>query len=139
MKIYFAGSIRAGREDAPLYQFLIHHMSQNHTVLTEHIGDISLGNMGESIKRDIDIYNRDVSWIEESDVIVAEVSTPSLGVGYEIGISEKLKKPVLCLFRTQNEGKKLSAMIQGNQYIKVEQYKTKEEAIQVIDLFLNSL
>ena len=36
--------------------------------------------------------------------IVAEVTQPSLGVGYEIGRAVDMKKPILCLYRPQ-EGK----------------------------------
>jgi len=30
-----------------------------------------------------DIYQRDVDWLTESDAAIAEISNPSLGVGYE--------------------------------------------------------
>ena len=36
-------------------------------------------------------------------VIVAEVTQPSLGVGYEIGRAYAMKKPILCLYRPQPE------------------------------------
>jgi hypothetical protein len=48
MKIYFAGSIRGGREDKNLYLQLIHHLSQYGQVLTEHIGDVDLTEFGEN-------------------------------------------------------------------------------------------
>ena len=44
------------------------------------------------------IYNRDVDWLRESDCVIAEVTQPSLGVGYELGFAESLKIPVLCLY-----------------------------------------
>jgi hypothetical protein len=55
-------------------------------------------------------------------VVVAEVSTPSLGVGYELGIAEKLKIPVLCLYRPIT-GKRLSAMINGNEKFQCQAYQ----------------
>ena len=36
-------------------------------------------------------------------VIVAEVTQPSLGVGYEIGRAYAMNKPILCLYRPQPE------------------------------------
>lgn len=39
-----------------------------------------------------DIFDRDVKWPNESDLIVAEVSIPSLGIGYELGLAERLGK-----------------------------------------------
>uniref|UniRef100_A0A673T5T4 2'-deoxynucleoside 5'-phosphate N-hydrolase 1 n=1 Tax=Suricata suricatta TaxID=37032 RepID=A0A673T5T4_SURSU len=45
-------------------------------------------------------------------VVVAEVTQPSLGVGYELGRAVALNKRILCLFRPQS-GRVLSAMIRG--------------------------
>ena len=39
-------------------------------------------------------------------VIVAEVTQPSLGVGYEIGRAYAMNKPILCLYRPQPEKRK---------------------------------
>ena len=43
------------------------------------------------------VYERDVNWIQNCDVLIAEVSVPSHGVGYEIGFALNMGKPVLCL------------------------------------------
>ena len=58
------------------------------------------------------LHNLDTNWIKECDVVVAEVSTPSHGVGYEIGFALNLDKPVICLFQ---EDRVVSKMILGNQ------------------------
>uniref|UniRef100_A0AC11ESI6 2'-deoxynucleoside 5'-phosphate N-hydrolase 1 n=1 Tax=Ovis aries TaxID=9940 RepID=A0AC11ESI6_SHEEP len=58
------------------------------------------------------IHDRDVAWLQQADVVVAEVTQPSLGVGYELGRAVALRKPVLCLFRPKS-GRVLSAMIRG--------------------------
>ena len=84
MEIYFAGSIRGGREDAQLYQLIINTLKQYGKVLTEHIGDASLGNRGEKLPKRV-IHERDLSWLLQAEVMVAEITTASLGVGYEIG------------------------------------------------------
>ena len=47
MKIYFAGSIRGGREDAALYQLWIKYLKTFGEVLTEHIGDPELSHLGD--------------------------------------------------------------------------------------------
>ena len=39
LKIYFCGSIRAGRDDAALYAKIIDNLKTYGTVLTEHVGD----------------------------------------------------------------------------------------------------
>lgn len=73
--------------------------------------------------------------MREADVIVAEVTQPSLGVGYELGQAEALGKPILCLYR-QQEGKRLSAMISGNPYPTIAIYQTLEEAKEACEFFL---
>ena len=128
MKIYFAGSIRAGRGDQELYQQLIQGLQKHGPVLTEHIGDPGLTQFGDDGPSDSAIYERDMAWLDEADLVVAEVSTPSLGVGYEIGRAELLGKPVICLFRPGPE-RWLSAMISGNPRLTVENYETVTEAL----------
>ena len=41
-KVYFAGAIRGGRNDADLYKRLIEYINRTDRVLTEHVGDLSL-------------------------------------------------------------------------------------------------
>ena len=137
MKIYFAGSIRGGRGDKELYLEIINLLKKYGEVLTEHIGDQSLLPTGEVGKTDEYIYERDMEWLNNADAVVAEVTTPSLGVGYEIGKAEK-EKPVLCLFREQ-DNKLLSAMIGGNKNLKVEKYKTLEDISEILEKFFKDI
>lgn len=133
MNIYFAGSIRGGREDKELYGEIIQLLSRYGTVLTEHISDKNLTEMGESLDSR-KIYKRDVDWLSKADIIVAEVSTPSLGVGYEVAKAENMNKKIVCIYR--NEGtKKLSAMIDGNPNIIKKEYGD----IKDLELLLPSL
>lgn len=129
MKIYFAGSIRGGRDDVDNYLAIINHLKKYGRVLTEHVGDPKLEN--EKKLADEQIYTRDMSWLEEANIIIAEVSTASLGVGYEIKAAEDLGKKILCLCR-QN-AKPLSAMIAGNKNLIVKYYQDIENAIKIID------
>ena len=112
MKIYFAGSIRGGRQDAALYEQIIQYLKSFGEVLTEHVGDPALTSTGDDGPNDHFIHDRDLEWLQSSDVIVAEVTTVSMGVGYEIGRAVEMRKPVLCLFREEPKHK-LSAMISG--------------------------
>ena len=136
MKIYFAGSIRAGRDDQELYQRLILGLQLHGQVLTEHVGDPSLTQWGDDGPSDQDIYDRDMDWLADADLVVAEVSIPSLGVGYELGRAESLGKPTLCLYR-ERDGRRLSAMLSGNPEMTVCRYQTVEEALNHIHAFLH--
>ena len=46
-RIYFAGSIRAGRNDAELYAKIVTTLQNYGKVLTEHVGDPNLTESGE--------------------------------------------------------------------------------------------
>lgn len=137
-EIYFAGSIRGGRSDQRLYQQLIQHLQSYGIVLTEHVGDEDLSMDGTGELPDPDIYIQDTSWLRRADVLVAEVSTPSLGVGYEIGKAEEWGKPILCLYRP-GDGRYLSAMIMGNKTLIVKEYRNREDAVRLLDEFFSSI
>ena len=47
LRIYFAGSIRAGRADASLYHRIVLFLQKFGTVLTEHVGDPSMDEKGD--------------------------------------------------------------------------------------------
>lgn len=141
-KIYFAGSIRGGRSDVELYIKLIQHLSNYGEVLTEHIGDKKLAVLGEDGLKDTMIHDRDMNWLGQSRNVVAEVTTASLGVGYELGriaernlwVPEQDRKRILCLYRPQVD-RRLSAMIAGSEGISNVEYQNLEEAKKAIDKF----
>ena len=135
MKIYFAGSITGGRDDADMYEKIIALLGQYGKVLTEHVGRVNLDSSGEIFAAEV-IFERDVAWLTEADWVVAEVTHPSLGVGYELGISEKLGKNVLCLFR-ENSGRKLSAMIAGNNHYTIATYNDFEDLATIFIKYLS--
>jgi nucleoside 2-deoxyribosyltransferase len=126
-KIYFAVSIRGGRDRAEVYTLLRDDLAQYGIVLTEHVADISLTSAGEVTKDDELIYERDIAWVSEADVLVAEVTNPSHGVGGEIYHARAQGKPVLCLYWIGAEYK-LSAMISGRKDVTIFRYQTIEEA-----------
>lgn len=132
-KIYFAGSIRGGRIDAELYSRLIKHMQKDNIVLTEHIGSPHL-NLMEQGKRDIDIYNEDTAWLRESDIVIAECTCPSLGVGYEMAYAEKLGKP--CHIFYDRSKTQLSAMLTGNPYFSIHPYESESEIYNTLNSIL---
>jgi nucleoside 2-deoxyribosyltransferase len=137
MKIYFAGSIRGGRDDKELYFAIIEALSAFGTVLTEHVGDKTLEASGEHHLSDTEIFERDMDWVRQADVIVAEVTTPSLGVGYELGQAQAMGKPVICLFRTGTD-RRLSAMVSGNTYMQVFEYRSLEDVAEIFEKHLQS-
>lgn len=135
-KIYFAGSIRGGRDYAAMYRALIESMNTFAEVLTEHISDRNLSVSGEAELSDAQIYTRDMDWLRSCDGVVAEVSAPSLGVGYEIGCAEMAGIPVLCLYHQRSEVS-LSAMLSGNAALTVYRYEKVEDALETVRNFVS--
>ncbi len=135
MNIYFAGSIRGGRELQPMYLKVINHLEDNgHTVLTEHVAQKTVLE-SESNLSSREIYERDMEWLEECDVLIADVTVPSLGVGFEVASAVDRQKPVLCIHQ---KGIALSAMISGNtsKNIQVKEYKDTQSMIEIIGEFM---
>lgn len=136
MKIYFAASIRGGRQDVGVYKQLIDYLKQDNQVLTEHIADINLTANGQRQISDETIRNRDVNWLKEADLVIAETSHPSLGVGYELATAEQLGKPVVILHNPEKS--KLSAMIVGTKYFKdIYYYHDVNDAIMFLKSFVS--
>jgi len=137
VNIYFAGAIRGGRDDRVLYLEIIELLGAYGRVLTEHVGDYLLTDEGED-SDDAWIHERDSAWLHEADCLVAEVTTPSLGVGYEIGKMTEWRRPVLCLFRP-NKGRRLSALIAGNPLVEVREYDNASALKQICEEFFGRL
>jgi 2'-deoxynucleoside 5'-phosphate N-hydrolase len=137
VRIYFAASIRGGREDAELYMRLVAVMARIGEVLTEHVASAPVP--GDSLS-DREIRARDLSWLRSADAVIAEATVPSLGVGYEIAVAIALGKPVLVLFRPAlRPGSRLSAMVAGDPGVRVVEYRHPPEAEAAIAAFLASL
>lgn len=136
LQIYFAGAIRGGRQDALLYARMIGFLSGFGTVLTSHVGDDGLL-AEERFLSEGEIFARDMAWLKTADIVIAEVSTPSLGVGYEIAVAESLGKEIVCLYRTR-PGARLSAMIAGSRGCVVREYARDDEAEEILAEIMHS-
>ena len=130
MNIYFAGSIRGGRQDAEKYHRIVEHLGKTDRVLTEHVGEVHLKESGT----DRDIFRRDMEKLRDADMVVAECTCPSLGVGYELARAETLRKPCY-LFYDRNRTD-LSAMLSGNPYFHICPYDREEEIFSILDRIL---
>lgn len=134
-KIYFAGSIRGGRAHAALYADMIARIKETEIVLTEHVGDLRLSSLEGAEDRDAAIYAQDTAWIRECDMLIAECTSPSLGVGYELAYAESIGKP--CFVFYDRENCSLSAMIKGDPYFTLLPYSTREELFEKLEGILN--
>ena len=138
MNIYFSCSITGGRDDQAIYAAIVDALlADGHEVPTAHLSSPDILAL-EAIVEPNEIYQRDVAWVTGCDALIAEVSTPSHGVGYEIALALTQGKPVLCLYRN---GKRVSKMITGNDHPGLTQggYDDQAGAVTLLCDFLHNL
>jgi nucleoside 2-deoxyribosyltransferase len=111
IKIYFSGAVSAGRERQPIYREMVDYLQAHGSeVLSAHVAAADVL-ASESVLSAEQIFRRDCEFVEACDGMVAEVTTPSLGVGFEIGEALHRQKPTLCLCL---RGAFLTRMLTGN-------------------------
>jgi len=138
MNIYFACSITGGREFEFVYQeFTRALLADGHEVPTAHLAESNVVSV-EKVIDPKEVYGRDVVWIHACDALIAEVSVPSHGVGYEIGFALEQGKPVLCLAQ---EGIPVSKMLTGNPHpsLQVKFYRDVTEGVVIFREFLANI
>ena len=138
MDIYFACSITGGRQAEAAFQMIVRTLEEaGHTVPTAHLSQPNVIDL-EAIVEPQEVYQRDIDWITKAQALIAEVSTPSHGVGYEIAYALSIGKPVLCCFL---HGTPVSKMITGNThpYLRVNSYQALEEIKLIVIEFLKEV
>jgi hypothetical protein len=117
MRIYLActvrgdrGGVHAGRA---ICQRLQHH---GHEVLTTHLlgDDVEVA---ESALSEEEVFRRDLNWLSNCDVLVAEASGSSYGVGFEVGYvlgrARETGQRIVLLYDAARSGS-ISRLIVGN-------------------------
>src|SRR5208283_2569670 len=116
MEIYLSGSISGGRQKIQTYIRMKEIIeSLGHILTSPQTADPTISDSGEGEGLSSrQIFERDIRQITESDLMIAEISVPSHGVGYEVAFAIQKNKPVFCLYDLDNSSKRISAMIAGN-------------------------
>jgi nucleoside 2-deoxyribosyltransferase len=129
LTIYFAGAISGGRADVAHYREIVRALDDaGYYVLAGAVASEDVGAGGEGLEAAA-IWARDLSWIEEADVLVAEVSLPSTGVGYEVAAARyRYGKPVISLYR-RGHTQRCSAMIAGDAGVELIEYEETAEML----------
>ena len=134
--IYFSGAISGGRADVALYRRIVEMLeAEGYRVLAGAVAAEHVGAGGETLHPP-EICARDLGWLDQSDLVVAEVSVPSLGVGYEIAYATRIRRiPVIALYRKAFT-QRCSAMIAGDPRVQLIEY---EDASAVLPELLESI
>ena len=135
MDLYFSCSLTGGRQDQPVYAAMVAHLQAlGHRVLTAHLAsEAVMAADGEQSPEAV--FERDTAWLRACDAVIAEVSTPSHGVGFEIAYALERGKPVLCLARADV---RVSKMLTGIRQAGFDfsTYRNPDEAHALLEAFL---
>ncbi|MBE0524031.1 MAG: deoxyribonucleoside 5'-monophosphate N-glycosidase [Methanosarcinales archaeon] len=132
-KVFMSGSMRGGRRLLDTYKFILKVlMSSGAEVLSQHVALDTIFEEEKGMSEE-EIFMRDMGGVEHCECLIAEVTVPSIGVGYEICHAVSLGIPVLCLYK---EGTKTSAMILGNKGVVSKNYSNNDELQNIIVGFI---
>jgi 2'-deoxynucleoside 5'-phosphate N-hydrolase len=117
MRIYLACTVRGERGGVLAGRAICQRLQQHgHEVLTTHLlaDDVD---RAESALTEEDVYRRDLDWLTRCDVLVAEASGSSYGVGFEVGFligrARETKQRVLLVYDAARRHA-VSRLITGN-------------------------
>lgn len=127
MKIYMSGSIYGGTQKIETYKILINNLKKYGEILNDNIANENTI-ADEAFQKDEDIFADLVAKMHTADIVFSEVSIPSLGVGYELGLADSLDKKIIAIYDKEYVDK-VSTMIRGNKRIKLIPYHNLNEII----------
>ena len=135
MKIYVSGSIYGGTQKIVIYKIMINELEKYGEVLDKQIADINTIE-NEKYQKDEEVFEDLDRKIMMADIIFAEVTLPSLGVGYELGFADKIGKKIIAIY-DETYTKKVSTMIRGNKRIKLIPYTDINDICKNMNKLLN--
>jgi len=136
VRVYFAAAITNASRDISVLQGLLQHLeARGHEVPTRHIVEANAREL-DALLTNAELARRDLAWLAASHALIAEVSTPSHGVGIEVATALHRGLPVLLLYRA---GTRVSRLLLGLPGSQVQPYRSLDEATAAMDAFLARL
>lgn len=141
VNIYLACTVRGDRGAVTALRSLAGHLEQSgHRVLTKHLleDDVEAAESGLSEQ---EVFERDLRWLTAADLLIADASGSSYGVGFEVGyvlaLSEHVPKRVLVLFNAARRDQ-VSRLITGNSHPRcaTHAYRDADDLVRVVGAFL---
>ncbi|HTI39783.1 MAG TPA: nucleoside 2-deoxyribosyltransferase [Vicinamibacterales bacterium] len=117
MNIYLACTVRGDRGAVTALRALARDLeAAGHTILTRHLLEDNV-EAAEARLSERQVYDRDIEWLNAADVLVADASGSTFGVGFEVGWvlanADRTNKRVLLLYQADRRDA-ISRMIVGN-------------------------
>ena len=116
MKIYFGFTVAGDRSSIDAARKIVAMLQERgHEVLTEHLVHDNAWSQDRLIPAQ-QVYQRDMNWLEQCDLFLAEVSGSSFGLGFEAGYLLGGSSKRVILFYKREIGDKISLLITGNSH-----------------------
>jgi len=114
MNVYFGFTVAGNRSSLEAAKRIVSVLqSMGHEVLTSHLVREDVWEADRSVAAE-EIFARDMKWLDQCDLFVAEVSGSSFGVGFETGyLLGATKKRIILLYQRKAE-RQISLLITGN-------------------------
>ena len=116
MKIYFGFTVAGDRTAIETARRVVRLLEAwGHEVLTRHLVEDNAWEADRQISAQ-DVYRRDMAWLEQCELFIAEVSGSSYGLGFETGyLLGATNKRVILLYRREVQ-QRVSLLITGNSH-----------------------
>ena len=137
MNVYLACTVRGDRGALDSTRAIAACIEgSGHTLLTAHLLADGV-DQAEAQLTEGDVYDRDMQWLARADVLIAEASGSSFGVGFEVGYSLGVGRRVLLLYDAGRRGQ-VSRLIVGNTHPRctTHGYTGREDLHAVVEDFL---
>ena len=116
MKIYFGFTVAGDRLAVNAARKIVGILEEmRHEVLTRHLIEDNAWEADRSITPK-EVYRRDMKWLEQCDMFIAEVSGSSFGMGFETGYLLGATTKKVVLFYRRDVENKISLLITGNSH-----------------------
>jgi nucleoside 2-deoxyribosyltransferase len=113
MKIYFGFTVAGDRSSVTIARRIVELLAaMGHVVLTKHLVRDDAWE-ADRLMTSREVYLRDMRWLEQCDLFMAEVSGSSFGTGFETGYVLGATAKKVVLFYQRDVEKKISLMITG--------------------------
>lgn len=136
MKVFFSASILGRDKFDGNYRAIVDDLRERgFKVQAGHVLNLDEKKLAEvSDKYRIEYYKKLIKWISEADIVVAEVSNPSVSIGHEISIALEKGKNVIALSSVSRGPAVLLAM--KSEKLQMVKY-TLEDLHEVLDRAIN--
>jgi hypothetical protein len=135
MKIFFTGSITGGRAQQPAYEKIVNFLKTKGEVFGAQVAEKEISHYGETELSMEEVHDREIERVQNADLVVAEITTPSFGVGYLLHAASSMNKKIVCLYRGNHEYK-LSGILRGDKNLQIEMYEYDDEIENILNKYL---